>query len=73
MVAWLLAERVGARAAIWAAATGYTVVIGSTRVYLGVHWPTDVLGGWAFAATWLALALTIRALISRRSTKASGR
>jgi undecaprenyl-diphosphatase len=44
----------------WVAAAGATILsllIGTSRVMLGVHWPSDVVGGWAFGALWVLLTL----------------
>lgn len=35
-----------------AAAVVLTVLIGCSRVYVGVHWPTDVIAGWAIGGSW---------------------
>lgn len=34
----------------------WAIAVGLTRAYLGVHWPSDVVGGWLLALAWLFLA-----------------
>jgi undecaprenyl-diphosphatase len=45
-----------------------TVLVGCSRVALGVHWPTDVLAGWIVGSAWAVLCIAVSARIGRRSS-----
>lgn len=43
-----------------------TILVGVSRVYLGVHWPTDVLGGWTAGSAWALLCWVVAERLRRR-------
>jgi undecaprenyl-diphosphatase len=64
MVFYLTAALVLSQGSRWrhaAVAAGLlmAVLIGLSRVMLGVHWPSDVVGGWAFGLLWVMVTLRL--------------
>lgn len=77
VLAGLLTARIRSlalRIAIWTVAAALVVAIGVSRIYLGVHYPTDVVAGYLSAAMWVAALVTAdRARRRHRSRKGGPR
>lgn len=55
----LIAAPAKYRTASVAAAVAASLLIGATRPLLGVHWPSDVIGGWAFGIVWVVMGIEL--------------
>lgn len=61
-------ERRTLRGYVLGAAILLTLLIGASRIYLGVHWPTDVLAGWCLGAAWALACWIMATWLTRRSS-----
>src|SRR5215470_13313815 len=58
------------RAAVWSAAALVVLIVGASRIYLGAHWLTDVLAGYALGASWVAIVVVVLLTTSPGTSKA---
>lgn len=62
---WQRVDNAPLRWAICAVLAFLVLAVGLSRVYLGVHWPSDVLGGYLFGATVLSLLILAKDYLER--------
>ena len=68
-LAWLIAAQIQnklLRILIWTLAGSLALIIGLSRIYLGVHYPSDVIAGFAAAIVWLTTVLLIDFKLKKR-------
>jgi membrane protein DedA with SNARE-associated domain/membrane-associated phospholipid phosphatase len=59
------------KTALWSSAAVIVLVVGASRIYLGAHWLTDVVGGYALGALWAAIVVIVLLVAPSRGTLGS--
>ncbi len=62
----------GVKSACLALALTMVVLVGLSRVYLGVHWASDIAGGWSAGAVWLSAAVVAFEMLLRLRQRRRG-
>jgi undecaprenyl-diphosphatase len=62
-----IAERRATKIYCMSAAAVVTFLVGASRIYLGVHYPTDVLAGWLIGLSWALVCWLVERALERRT------
>lgn len=65
-----LEPRPSTRVLSFAVAAFLSVMIGFSRAFLGVHWPSDVVAGWCLGSAWALLAAVVMRAVKARNAAA---
>jgi undecaprenyl-diphosphatase len=60
-------KKVAAKAYLMGLAGVLVLLIGVSRIYLGVHWPSDVMAGWCFGSVWALVVFAANRALRRRA------
>lgn len=74
VLAGLIADRIKSlswRITVWTAATLLVIAIGLSRIYLGVHYPSDVLAGYLAAIVWVGTIIVLDHVRKVRKSRAN--
>jgi undecaprenyl-diphosphatase len=51
----------------------FVILVGASRVYLGLHYPTDVLAGWCLGSAWALTCWVVARRLEHRGANRAGR
>jgi len=69
-LAWLVSSRLAHRRSkivVWIFASALVLLVGLSRVYLGVHFPSDVLGGFLAGSVWISIVALVDSRLRRKT------
>ena len=68
-IAWRNVKTTVGRVALVLFTTFMIIMIGTSRIYLGVHYPSDIVGGFAASALWVTIAISVYANFQNKREK----